>query len=68
MSNSKTPYHIILAGLALFFAGMAIDLIEHGMNFIVEEFRGSPLAHGLPLVGILVVIVGAVLGLRRADR
>ena len=68
MNNSKTPYRIILAGLALFFAGMAIDLIEHGMDFIVEEFRGSPLAHGLPLAGILVVIVGAVLGLRRTDR
>jgi len=67
MKNSKTPYHIILAGLALFVVGMAIDLIQHGMNFIVEEFQGAPLAHGLPLAGILAVIVGTLLGLRRAD-
>ena len=67
MKNSKTPYHIILAGLVLFFAGMAIDLIQHGMDFIVEEFQGAPLAHGLPLAGILAVILGTFLGLRRAN-
>ena len=67
MKNSKTPYYIILFGLILFFVGMAIDLIQHGMDFIVEEFRGSPLAHGLPLAGILVVLIGVGLGLWRAE-
>jgi hypothetical protein len=68
MKNSTTPYYIIVAGLVLFFAGMAMDLMQHGMDFLVEEFRGSPVAHGLPLAGILVIIFGAGLGLRRADR
>ena len=67
MNNSRTPYYIILSGLILFFVGMAIDLIQHGMDFLVEEFRGSPLAHGLPLVGILVVVLGVGLGLWRAE-
>jgi hypothetical protein len=68
MKNFKTPYHVILTGLALFFAGMAIDLIQHGLDFLVEEFRGAPLAHGLPLLGIVLVIVGTVLGLRRTNK
>jgi len=65
MRNAKTPYHIILIGLALFFTGMAIDLIQHGMEFLVDEFQRSPLAHGLPLAGLLVIIAGTILGLRR---
>jgi hypothetical protein len=68
MKNFKAPYHIILIGLALFFAGMGIDLIQHGLDFLVEEFQGSPLAHGLPLLGIVLVIVGTVLVLVRTKK
>ena len=68
MNNPRTPYHIILAGLALFFAGMAVDLIQHGVDFIVEEFQTAPLAHGLPLLGILFVLVGTALGLIQTNR
>jgi hypothetical protein len=62
------PYLIILTGLLLFFAGMVVDLGQHGKDFLVKEFQEAPLAHGLPLAGILVVIIGTVLGWRRAGK
>ena len=68
MEKYKTPYYIILAGLALFFIGMAVDLIQHGLDFIVEEFQAAPLAHGLPLLGVIFVVIGTALGLLKANR
>jgi hypothetical protein len=62
------PYLIILIGLLLFFAEMAIDLGQHGKDFLVKEFQEAPWAHGLPLGGILVIFVGTVLGWRRAGQ
>ena len=37
---------------------MAIDLGQHGKDFLVQEFREAPLAHGLPLAGIVLVVLG----------
>jgi hypothetical protein len=63
MSNSPyTPYLIILAGLLFFATGVAIDVTQHGKEFLIQEFQEAPLAHGLPLVGIAIVIFGTALG------
>jgi hypothetical protein len=63
MSHSPyTPYLIILAGLLLFATGLALDAIQHGKEFLIQEFQEAPLAHGLPLAGIAVVIFGTALG------
>lgn len=59
-----TPYVIILTGLALFGIGMIIDVVQHGIDFIISEFRHAPWAHGLPLAGIVLVIIGTGVGLR----
>ena len=59
---ARLPYLIIVAGLLLFFTGMAIDLGQHGKDFLLEEFREALLAHGLPLGGIVLVVLGAELG------
>ena len=55
-------YLIMLAGLLLFFAGMAIDLMQHGKDFLLQEFQKAPVAHGLPLVGIVVILLGTAVG------
>jgi hypothetical protein len=69
MKNSpRTPYVIILFGLLLFGAGMVVDLNQHGIDFLIGEFRESPLAHILPAAGIAVVIVGTLIGWRRASK
>ena len=59
---ARLPYLMIVAGLLLFFAGMAIDLGQHGKDFLLHEFREAPLAHGLPLAGIVLVVLGTGLG------
>jgi hypothetical protein len=63
--SPHTPYVIILLGLLLFGSGMVIDLIEHGKDFLIGEFRESPLAHILPALGIAIVLVGTIIGWRR---
>ena len=63
-----TPYVIILCGLVLFALGMLVDLAQHGVDFLLAEFQGAPLAHGLPAAGILVVIAGTVVGWHRASK
>lgn len=55
-----TPYVIILIGFALFGIGMIIDVAQHGLEFIISEFRHAPWAHGLPLAGILLILVGTL--------
>lgn len=59
-NSSETPYVMILFGLALFGIGMVIDVVQHGLQFIMSEFRHAPLAHGLPLAGILLILVGTL--------
>ncbi len=59
-----TPYVIILTGLALFGTGMIVDVVQHGIDFIISEFRHAPWAHGLPLAGIVLVMIGTAVGLR----
>ena len=62
--SPRSPYLLIACGLVLFALGLGIDLYEHGIEFLIDEFRGSPVAHGLPLLGIVLVAVGVVMGLR----
>ena len=45
-NSSETPYFMILFGLALFGIGMVIDVTQHGLEFLISEFRHAPLAHG----------------------
>jgi hypothetical protein len=47
---------------------MLVDLAQHGVDFLLAEFQGAPLAHGLPAAGILVVIAGTVVGWHRASK
>jgi hypothetical protein len=68
MPSNRTPYRIIFLGLALFAAGMAVDLAEHGMDFLIGEFQMSPLAHALPAAGILIVTAGALWGWRQGGK
>ena len=42
LKSPQTPYLIIVAGLLIFFAGMAIDLIQHGKVFLAQEFQEAP--------------------------
>jgi len=62
MGNPCTPYLIILFGLLLFGAGMVVDLSQHGIEFLIGEFRESPLADILPGAGIVPVIMGTLFG------
>ena len=59
-NSSETPYFMILFGLALFGIGMVIDVAQHGIDFIISEFRHAPWSHGLPLAGILLILVGTL--------
>jgi hypothetical protein len=67
-TSPRSPYVIIFCGLALFAAGMAIDLVQHGVDFLISEFRESPLAHIVPGVGIAIVLAGTIIGWRRASK
>ena len=62
------PYFIITLGLVLFVIGMVVDLAQHGLDFLLAEFQGAPLAHGLPAAGILVIIIGTLIGWRRVRK
>jgi thiosulfate reductase cytochrome b subunit len=66
--SPRTPYVIILFGLLLFGTGMVVDLAQHGIDFLIGEFQESPLAHILPAAGIALVIVGTLIGWRRASK
>jgi hypothetical protein len=66
--SAYTPYIIILCGLVLFAIGMVVDLVQHGVDFLLAEFQGAPLAHALPAAGILVIIVGTLVGWRQAGK
>lgn len=63
--STQTPYIIIVIGLGLFALGMLIDVVEHGIDFLISEFRTAPWSHGMPLAGILLVTLGTLLELRR---
>lgn len=62
------PYAVIVLGFVLFVAGLAVDAAQHGLDFLVNEFRESPWAHGLPLIGIVLVMVGVALAWRHTGR
>jgi hypothetical protein len=56
----RSAYIMLVGGLVLFAFGMVIDVFQHGLEFLLSEFRHAPLAHGLPLVGMLLIFVGTV--------
>ena len=64
----SAPYLVIVLGLLLFIAGLGIDLTQHGIDFVINEFRQAPVAHGLPLIGIVLVIIGTGLAWRQTKR
>ena len=53
-------YIMLLAGFVLFALGMVVDMAEHGPEFVISEFRHAPLAHGLPVAGALVILMGII--------
>jgi hypothetical protein len=59
-----TRYLLIVLGLLLLVAGLAMDLSQHGMDFVVNEFRHAPVAHGLPLIGMVLILIGTTLASR----
>jgi len=61
MNKSTQPAYVMLvAGIALFVLGMTVDVTEHGLGFLISEFRRAPLAHGLPLAGLFLIILGTL--------
>ncbi|MDK2741759.1 MAG: hypothetical protein NDI90_02515 [Nitrospira sp. BO4] len=57
---AQPAYLMLVSGLVLFTFGMIIDVAQHGLEFVMSEFRHAPWAHGLPLAGILLILVGTV--------
>lgn len=64
---AQPAYLMLVSGLVLFTFGMIIDVAQHGLEFVMSEFRHAPWAHGLPLAGILLILVGTV-RLRSSER
>ncbi|MBY0248938.1 MAG: hypothetical protein K2Q17_14845 [Nitrospiraceae bacterium] len=65
--RAQPAYLMLVSGLVLFTFGMIIDVAQHGLEFVMSEFRHAPWAHGLPLAGILLILVGTV-RLRSSER
>jgi hypothetical protein len=57
---AQPAYLMLVVGLLLFTFGMIIDVAQHGLEFVISEFRHAPLAHGLPLAGMLLILVGTL--------
>jgi hypothetical protein len=51
---------MLVSGLGLFTLGMIIDVAQHGLEFVMSEFRHAPWAHGLPVAGMLLILVGTL--------
>jgi hypothetical protein len=67
----QSTYLMLVAGLVLFAFGMIIDVSQHGLEFLMSEFRHAPWAHGLPLAGILLILIATLRlrsGLREGKR
>lgn len=57
---AQPAYLMLVSGLVLFTLGMIIDVAQHGLEFVISEFRHAPWAHGLPLGGMLLILVGTL--------
>jgi hypothetical protein len=57
---AQPAYLMLVVGLLLFTFGMILDVAQHGLEFVISEFRHAPLAHGLPLAGMLLILVGTL--------
>jgi hypothetical protein len=67
----QSVYVMLVAGLVFFAIGMIIDVAQHGLEFLMSEFRHAPWAHGLPLAGMLLILVATFRlrsGLREGKR
>lgn len=58
--TARLAYLMLVVGLVLFTFGMIIDVAQHGLEFIMSEFRHAPWAHGLPLAGMLLILVATL--------
>ena len=65
--SARRPYAIIFSGLLLFVARLGIDLYQHGSDFIIHELYEAPVVHGLPIAGMVVILVGVIMGWRRVE-
>ena len=63
-----SPYVVIVIGLSFFIVGLGIDLAQHGTEFVLNEFREAPIAHGLPMIGIALIMLGTGLAWRQTKR
>lgn len=57
---TRTASLMLVSGLGLFTFGMIIDVAQHGLEFVMSEFRHAPWAHGLPVAGMLLILVGTL--------
>jgi hypothetical protein len=51
---------MLVSGLGLFTFGMIIDVAQHGLEFVMSEFHHAPWAHGLPVAGMLLILVATL--------
>ena len=61
------PTRSFFSGLLLFVARLGIDLYQHGSDFIIHELYEAPVVHGLPIAGMVVILVGVIMGWRRVE-
>lgn len=57
---AQSAYLMLVSGLVLFTVGMSIDVAQHGLEFVMSEFRHAPWAHGLPVAGMLLILVATL--------
>ncbi len=57
---TRTASLMLVSGLVLFTLGMIIDVAQHGLEFVMSEFRHAPWAHGLPVAGMLLILVATL--------
>lgn len=57
---TRTAPLMLVSGLVLFTLGMSVDVAQHGLEFVLSEFRHAPWAQGLPLGSMLLILVGTL--------
>lgn len=57
---TRTTPFMLVSGLVLFTLGMIMDVAQHGLEFVLSEFRHAPWAHGLPVAGMLLILVATL--------
>lgn len=57
---AQPAYLMPVSGLVLCTFGMIIDVVQHGREFVLSEFRHVPWAHGLPVAGMGLILEGTL--------